>query len=149
MAPAEAFAALRAGLSADGGPLRARFAELQGHAELRVEGRERHFWSPTLGLEIRPREGGAVLHGLFGPHPAVWTFFMFVHFLAATGALIGLTLAWSQHSLGEAPWGLLSAPLAAAASGSAYGASLVGQRLARAQMDAMLSFLDRTLPEAP
>lgn len=149
VAPDEAFRRLRAAVAEEGCPFRARFAENHGHAELRVARTARHFWSPTLGLEIRGDDRGTtVLHGLFGPHPAVWTFFMFVHFAAATGALIGLALAWSQWTLGEPVWGLWTVPAAAFASGGAYAASLFGQRLATVEMAAMLALLDRVAPEA-
>ena len=108
-----------------------------------------YFWSPTLSLEIRTGEDGATaLHGLFGPHPAVWTFFMFVHFASVTGALIGVALAWSQWSLDETAWGVWSLPAAGIASGAAYAASLFGQRLARDEMASMLALVDRVAPEA-
>lgn len=144
--PEAAFVALREAVADPECRFRARFAELHGHAEFRVARPERHFWSPTLGLEIRGEGAGSTVHGLFGPHPAVWTFFMFLHFAAGTLATLGLVLAWSQWSLDESPWGLWSVPLAAALSGGAYVASLFGQRLAHDQMDAMLAFLDEQVP---
>lgn len=148
VAPEAAFVALRAAVADPDCPFRARFADLHGHAELRVAESERHFWSPTLGLEIRADDAGTTtVHGLFGPHPTVWTFFVFLHFAAATCATLGLVLAWSQWSLGESAWGLWSVPLAALLSGGAYAASHVGQRLAHDQMDAMLTFVDHELLE--
>lgn len=148
IAPDDAFRRLREAVADEACPFRARFAENHGHAELRVGMPHRHFWSPTLSLEIRAGDDGATtVHGLFGPHPAVWTFFMFVHFAAVTGALIGLALAWSQWSLDEPAWGLWSIPAAAIASGTAYGASLFGQRLARDEMTSMLTLLDRVAPD--
>jgi hypothetical protein len=148
VAPEEAFRRIREAVADPACPFRARFAENHGHAELRVQERLRHFWSPTLSLEIRPDDDATTLHGLFGPHPAVWTFFMFVHFAAVTGALLGLALAWSQWSLDESAWGLWSLPAAGIASGAAYAASLFGQRLARDEMASMLALVDRVAPEA-
>ena len=148
VAPEAAFAALREAVADPGCRFRARFAEMHGHAEFRVARSERHFWSPTLGLEIRADDAGTTtVHGLFGPHPALWTFFMFLHFGAATLATLGLVLAWSQWSLDESSWGLWALPGAVILSGGAYVASLFGQRLAHDHMDAMLAFIDRAVPE--
>lgn len=44
-----------------------------------------HFWSPQLHLEfIEEGHSSCKLLGLFGPNPALWTFFIFLHFGVAT-----------------------------------------------------------------
>ena len=58
------------------------------HVFLKITKKHRHFWSPQLHLEVVENEKGCRLHGLFGPNPKLWTFFMFLHFLVA-GIFIG------------------------------------------------------------
>ena len=57
---------------------------IDDHVFIKFPKHKQHFWSPQLHLEINDvDENSCVLHGLFGPNPTVWTFFMFVHFLVA------------------------------------------------------------------
>jgi len=54
------------------------------HVFIRLPKEKQHFWSPELHLEINEiDENTSMLHGLFGPKPAVWTMFMFFHFIVA------------------------------------------------------------------
>ncbi|MFD2552538.1 GTP-binding protein [Bizionia sediminis] len=58
---------------------------IDDHVFLKLPKHKQQFWSPQLHLEIK--ENGpkaAILHGLFGPNPTVWTMFMFFHFLVAS-----------------------------------------------------------------
>lgn len=56
------------------------------HVFLKIPKHKQHFWSPQLDLEIVASDSdSSMLHGLFGPKPAVWTLFMFLHF--AVGSL--------------------------------------------------------------
>jgi len=57
---------------------------IDDHVFIKFPKKDQHFWSPQLHLEIN--EDGkdkAIVHGLFGPNPTVWTMFMFFHFIAA------------------------------------------------------------------
>ena len=59
-------------------------SRIDDHVFIKFPKHKQHFWSPQLHLEINDvDENSCVLHGLFGPNPTVWTFFMFVHFLVA------------------------------------------------------------------
>ena len=61
------------------------------HVFIKFPSHKQHFWSPQLHLEINEvDEKSSLLHGLFGPNPTVWTFFMFLHFMVA-----GLFIAFS------------------------------------------------------
>lgn len=54
------------------------------HVFIRIPKHKQHFWSPQLHLRIEDvDENSCIIHGLFGPSPTVWTFFMFLHFLVA------------------------------------------------------------------
>ena len=56
------------------------YAEVSNHhIFLRVSPEEIHYWSPQLDLSCEAKEEGegTLIRGLYGPHPHVWTFFMF------------------------------------------------------------------------
>ena len=55
---------------------------LDDHVFLKLPKHKAHFWSPQLHLEINKVDNNnSVLHGLIGPNPTLWTFFMFLHFI--------------------------------------------------------------------
>jgi len=66
-------------------------SRIDDHVFIKFPKQKQHFWSPQLHLEINEvDEKSSLLHGLFGPNPTVWTFFMFLHFMVA-----GLFIAFS------------------------------------------------------
>lgn len=72
---------------------RIRSSVVDPHVFLKIINREQHFWSPQLHLEIFDSDKGCKIHGIFGPNPKLWTFFMFLHFLVAV-IFIGCSI-WS------------------------------------------------------
>ncbi|PHS50955.1 MAG: GTP-binding protein [Lutibacter sp.] len=65
---------------------------IDGHIIIDVPIDESHFWSPQLTIEIeKVEENKAVVSGLYGPKPQVWTLFMFFHFAMAV-AFIGFSI---------------------------------------------------------
>lgn len=43
------------------------------------------FWTPQLHLELyQEADANPKLHGVYGPNPTLWTFFMFIHFVIGT-----------------------------------------------------------------
>lgn len=66
---------------------------IDAHIFLKITTKYRNFWSPQLHLEVFEIESGCRIHGVFGPNPRLWTFFMFLHFLVA-GVFIGSGI-WS------------------------------------------------------
>lgn len=67
------------------------------HIYLKLPKNKQQFWSPQLHLEINDDgEKTAMLHGVFGPNPTVWTMFMFFHFIVA-GLFIGFA-AWAYSN---------------------------------------------------
>lgn len=73
---------------------------IDAHIFLKLPKNKEHFWSPQLHLEINEvNHETAMLHGLFGPNPTVWTMFMFFHFIVA-GLFIGFGVwAYTNWSL--------------------------------------------------
>lgn len=79
---------------------------LDEHIFIKFKPEQNDFWSPQLHLEIDEiDENNCKLFGVFGPNPALWTFFMFLHFGVATIFTILGIWAYSSASLGK-PYGL-------------------------------------------
>lgn len=72
------------------------------HVFIKFNIKHNHFWSPQLHLEIEEiKKDKAKLYGVFGPNPALWTFFMFLHFgVATTFILLGIW-AYSNSALNK------------------------------------------------
>jgi hypothetical protein len=59
-------------------------SRIDQHVFIKIPKQQQHFWSPQLHIEVDEiDEENCLLHGLFGPSPTVWTFFMFLHFMVA------------------------------------------------------------------
>jgi len=73
---------------------------IDDHVFLKLPQHKQHFWSPQLQLEINEvNHNTAMLHGLFGPNPTVWTMFMFFHFIVG-GLFVGFGIwAYSNWTL--------------------------------------------------
>ena len=79
---------------------------IDDHIILKFNDQQAHFWSPQLHLEFIEKDADSCeVHGLFGPSPPVWTFFMFLHFGVATLFIILGIWAYTNISL-ERPYGL-------------------------------------------
>ncbi len=74
--------------------------KIDEHVFIKFKLKYRHFWSPQLHLEVQEvDEKSSILHGLFGPNPTLWTFFMFLHFGVALCFLALGVWAYSNASL--------------------------------------------------
>lgn len=79
---------------------------IDDHIFIRFNNTENNYWSPQLHLEIEESDDqNSRLHGVFGPNPTIWTFFMFLHFGVATVFVILGVWAYSGASLNR-PYGL-------------------------------------------
>lgn len=75
---------------------------LDEHIYIRFNKKDTTFWTPQLHLELTSFEKGiSKIHGVFGPNPTLWTFFMFLHFGIGTLFLILSVFAYSNYSLGK------------------------------------------------
>ena len=110
--------------------------------DLYVPEAERHFWSPHLSVQVEEAETGSRLHGRFGPHPEVWTLFVFLYAIVGVLVLVGAGLGYSQWLLGRALWGFLLIPAAGLLAVALYVASRLGQKLGRAQMSDLRTRLE-------
>jgi hypothetical protein len=99
-----------------------------------VDEEERKVWSPHLSVQVEPRAEGSLLRGRFGPHPELWTLYMFLYtgvgFLAVMGAMLGFV----QWQSGMAPWGFWGLALGIPGMAILYWISATGQKLSSHQM---------------
>jgi len=77
-------------------------SRIDDHVFIKFPKKDQHFWSPQLHLEINDDgKDKAMIHGLFGPNPTVWTMFMFLHFVVA-GLFLGFGIwAYTNATLGN------------------------------------------------
>lgn len=115
------------------------------HFTLTTPAHTRHFWSPTLSLEIREADGVPVASGRFNPSPAIWTGYMLTYLSLLTISLGAAMWGSAELVLGRTPWSLLFIPACIAIGLAMLWASLLGQRLARDEMAAMRRALDEVL----
>ena len=107
-----------------------------------VKEEERKLWSPHLSIQILPDSQGSVLKGRFGPHPEVWTLFLFLYTTVGFMAVIGVLLGFSQWQSGMDPWGLWGAWIGIPGLAVLYGISATGQRLSAHQMEELRQHID-------
>jgi hypothetical protein len=79
---------------------------LDEHLWIYIGKEQKKFYSPHLHLEFETLENGETkVKGLFGPDPALWTMFMFLHFVVAGIFIIFGVFAYSNWTLNE-PYGI-------------------------------------------
>jgi len=119
-------------LSSSGCPVEG--SATQRHVSLRVPSSDRHFWSPFLSLEVWEEGDGAIARGRFGPHPNIWTFFVFTHAAIFVVGLFVSSYGVAQWMMGATPWALLALPAMAALHAFVFGAEYIGKGLGSEQM---------------
>ncbi|MBM1107357.1 GTP-binding protein [Aurantibacter crassamenti] len=73
---------------------------LDEHVFIKFTPKQNNFWSPQLHLEIDTlNDKNCKIYGVFGPNPALWTFFMFLHFGIAILFIIMSVWAYSNAAL--------------------------------------------------
>lgn len=118
-------------------------ASVGNHAELFVGPSEKHLWSPWLSVTADDgADGGTALRGRFGPHPTVWTLYMFLSFALGFALLVGATWGYAQWAMDVTPWALYSVPLILVLAMLLFGVSLFGQRLGAEQMASLRTTLE-------
>ncbi len=149
MSAADAIGRLRRRLKQPGCVCRGLVAEEQGHVDLRVHHADQHMWSPMLAMEISEREGGgAVIRGMIGPNPGVWTMVAFTYLALFTASLFLFTFGGVQLLLERSPWALWAGAVAVALIVVAWIGSQFGQRLAAPQTAMLRHFLEETFDAA-
>ncbi|PQB03613.1 GTP-binding protein [Aureitalea marina] len=120
---------------------------LDDHVFVRFPKTKQHYWSPQLEMEISSfEEGISQLRGLFGPKPAVWTMFMFLHFVVATLFIVAGAWAYSNYSLEESfALQLTIMGLLIIAWFVLYFAGRMGRLAGKEEINRLFDFMKKTL----
>ncbi|MDC6365668.1 MULTISPECIES: GTP-binding protein [Flavobacteriaceae] len=116
---------------------------LDEHVYIRFQKSKTTFWSPQLHLELLSFEEGITkIHGVFGPNPTLWTFFMFLHFGVGTLFIILGVFAYSNYSLGhDITFWLAGMVFLVLIWFALYAFGRMGKSKGKDQMDQLKSFL--------
>jgi hypothetical protein len=106
---------------------------------------ERRIGTPQLELQVHPDGEGTSVRARIGPHPHIWTLFVFIHAVIALGGVAGLVVGLAQLTLGGAAWALLGVPGALFLHAFVAGAAYIGQGMAADQVYRLRSFVEDTL----
>ena len=107
-----------------------------------VDKKERKVWSPHLSIQVESHSEGSLLRGRFGPHPELWTLFIFLYTAVGFLATIGLLLGFVQWQSGMVPWGIWGVGIGIPGLAILYGISATGQRLSAHQMEDLKRRID-------
>jgi len=133
---------------------------------LKVPEESAHYWSPQLHLSIDPESvemdasstdaeqgdagsggGHTVVHGIYGPRPAVWSMFVALYVAVGFAGTMGVIFGYSQSLLGETASAYWAGPIAVFLCLMIYLIARQGRRLGHAQMVLLRSFLDEIVAE--
>lgn len=126
-----------------------KISRVDGHVFIRIPKAKQHFWSPQLHLEITEDEtNGTILKGLFGPNPAVWTMFMFFHFVVAALFIASGIGLYSNMALQQPiVFALTGMITTAVAWFILYFAGRIGKKAGEKEMNLLYVFMKSTLKE--
>lgn len=120
---------------------------VEQHVFLKIPKNKQHFWSPQLDLEFSSFEEGVTnMTGLFGPKPAVWTMFMFFHFVVASLFIAFGIWAYTNYSLKDDyhfPLALMGSMILAWIL--LYLAGRGGKKAGKEEMEQLYRFMQKTL----
>jgi hypothetical protein len=117
---------------------------VDNHIVLDIVGEEVHYWSPQLNFRVEKDENDAnhaVLSGLIGPRPAVWTLFMFVYFSTGIIGFFISSYGVSKLMLGSYSHLILAFPIAILFMLTAYKAGKYGEQLGKDQIELLKQFI--------
>jgi hypothetical protein len=121
---------------------------LENHAYLGIPEKEQKYWSPEMHVTVETLDEGALVRGVIGPRPKIWTMYMFFYSAVVVLFFLGAALGVSQWMLHmEAPW-LWSMPVCVILYLLVIAAARYGQHKSRAQMKNILDFLDSAVDKA-
>lgn len=122
---------------------------VDGHIIIDVPAEENHFWSPQLNIEVEKLDNEkAIVRGLFGPKPQVWTLFMFIHFAVAV-AFIGFSIMWCvKYMINEdATFPMMMTVALPVFWFILYFLGRIGKKTGHKQMDELYKFMMKTLKD--
>ncbi len=103
------------------------------------------YWHPQLTLRIEKEEGKTYLNGLFGPHPNIWTFFVFLYgfgfsiiFFIGFYGVVELVMGQPSFYIWFNILGLFIILFT-------YIASKIGQKYSKEHTKSMIKFVEKSL----
>jgi len=119
---------------------------LDNHAYLQIPDEDQHYWSPEFHVTVeKQKNGGALVRGVVGPKPKIWTMFMFFYTAVIVLFFLGLSMGVSQWVLGmDAPF-LWSIPACIGLWIAILIAAKFGQLKGHKQMERLWHFLDEAI----
>jgi len=136
----------KASASAQLNPCGLQHRAVANHFIITYPKKHKHFWSPTIDLNFHEESNDTTkVRVLFGPEPAIWTFFMFSYSVAGLLILGGLVLGYSQYILGHNVWLFALIPVGVALVFFLLMASYFGKHRAETQTEELKKFLETAL----
>ncbi len=114
------------------------------HIILDIVGEDVHYWSPQLNFRVEQDEKNpnhALVSGLIGPRPPVWTLFVFIYFSVGIIGFFVSSYGFSKLLLGSYSPFLLAFPIAIIFMLTAYRVGKYGESLAKDQMETLKQFI--------
>ena len=117
------------------------------HAVIRLRRDRDKYWHPQLVLRIEKEddEDQLYLNGLFGPHPSIWTFFIFLYGLGSCIILFIGLYGLVEIILGKSSYFIWFNLLGFFIIISTYIASKIGQECSTEHTKYMIKFVKKSL----
>lgn len=120
------------------------------YSVIRLRKDKKEYWAPQLQIRAEKdefKDDITEIRGIFGPRPAVWTFFMFLYIMGAT-VFIFFGLIWFvQMRLDISSWMVHLAWIGLFIMVATYIAAHVGQNIAKEHMKALRNFMEKVVQD--
>lgn len=121
---------------------------IDNHVILDIHRDSQHYWSPHLDLRVEEEEDNpniAIISGLIGPRPTVWTLFVFIYFTVGVITFFMSSYGISKMMINEHSHLIWAFPLGIVFMLSAYQAGKYGERLGADQIEIMKDFIRNSI----
>lgn len=118
------------------------------HIVIDVAPKDVHYWSPQLNFRVEEQEDepdSAIVAGLIGPRPEVWTLFVFIYFVIGVSGFFISSYGIVEYSMGRPSKLIYGFPITFLLLLSAYRVSKYGESLASDQMALFKEFVNKGL----
>jgi len=93
-----------------------------------------HYWSPQLSIYMEEDDEQTLLHGRYGPRPAVWTMFVFFYSVIGVAVVIVAVIGFANMSINASGAILWLLPILSLIFLSLYLVAFFGQKKGYDQM---------------
>ncbi|MDO5510249.1 MAG: hypothetical protein Q4F57_06105 [Weeksellaceae bacterium] len=117
---------------------------------IRLREQKEEYWAPQLQIRTESDDDKpsiTVIRGIFGPKPAVWTFFMFLYFLGGTLVTFFGMIYFVQMRLNLGSWMVIGFWIGIAILAITWFAAQMGQRIAKRHLQILRNFMEKVVHE--